>query len=191
MASGALVPRLRKAAHVDGRHLRFQDASEGDAAFIHRLRTDPVRARFMSAVSAELADQVQWLRTYADDDSQAYFVIRDQHANEPLGTVRLYGALDDAFCWGSWMLLEDLPARVAIESALMVYAYARWLGFVSSYFEVKKDNRSVWRFHERFGARRVGERGDQYQYQLDAGAMTAALRKYQRFLPDGIRVDEQ
>ena len=81
-----------------------------------------------------------------------------------------------------------LPARFAIESALMVYHYALWLGFRSAYFEVRQENVSVWRFHENFGARRTGVRDDHFQYELAPQALSAALLRYQRYLPDGIRV---
>lgn len=181
-------PTLRKAARIEGRQLTLRDATEADAAFIHGLRTDPVRARFLSAVPPQVQAQATWLRAYAQDDSQAYFVVADAASEQPFGTVRIYGARGDAFSWGSWLLQVGLPARFAIESALMVYHYALWLGFRSAYFEVRQENVSVWRFHENFGARRTGVRDDHFQYELAPQALSAALLRYQRYLPDGIRV---
>ena len=181
-------PALRKAARVEGHRLALRDATEADAAFIHALRTDPVRARHLSAVPPGVEAQVAWLRDYARDDSQAYFIVTDAAAGEPLGTVRLYGARGDAFSWGSWLLKAGLPPRCAIESALMVYHYARALGFQSAYFEVRQENASVWRFHENFGARRTGQRDDHFLYTLAPEALTASLHRYRRYLPDGIRV---
>ena len=87
-------------------------------------------------------------------------------------------------------LKAGLPARCGIESALMVYHYARWLGFDSAYFEVRRENVSVWRFHESFGARRVAVRDDHFQYVLDAQALDAALQRYRRYLPHGIAIDD-
>ena len=182
------APRIRKAAAVDGRHLRFRDADESDAEFIYGLRTQPARSRFLSAVPVGVAHQIDWLRRYTDDDSQAYFVIHAAATEERLGTVRLYGARGAAFSWGSWLLKDGLPAHCAIESALMVYHYARALGFAAAYFEVRKKNASVWRFHERFGACRVSERDDHYQYELSSEAMNGGLQKYGRYLPEGIRI---
>ena len=183
-----MTSAIRKAARIDGRHLALRDATEADAAFIHGLRTDPVRARFLSAVPPDVQAQRAWLRGYAQSDDQAYFLIVDAASEQPLGTVRLYGAQGDAFSWGSWLLQAGLPARCAIESALMVYHYGRWLGFRSAYFEVRQDNASVWRFHENFGAQRIGVRDDHFQYQLAPQALSAALLRYRRYLPDGIRV---
>ena len=50
-------------------------------------------------------------------------------------------------------------------------------------------NQSVWRFHERFGAQRVGAERDHFQYELSHAALLLSLRKYGRYLPAGIRVE--
>lgn len=183
-------PVIRKARCVQGRTLLLRDACEADAPFIHALRSDPVRARHLSAVPPQVQAQADWLRRYAGSQGQAYFVIADGQNGAPLGTVRLYDARGTAFCWGSWLLLPGLPARCGIESALMVYHYALWLGFDSAWFEVRQENASVWRFHENFGARRTGAANGHYQYELPPAALQAALQKYRRYLPDGIRVLE-
>ena len=183
-------PRLRKARRIVGRHLALRDAGVGDAAFIHGLRTDPARARHLSLVSPDPQAQVDWLQRYLQDDAQAYFIVLDALGGEPLGTVRLYGARGRAFSWGSWLLKAGLPAHCGIESALVVYHYARWLGFDSAYFEVRRENASVWRFHENFGARRVAVRDDHFQYELEAQALDAALQRYRRYLPHGIVIDD-
>ena len=70
----------------------------------------------------------------------------------------------------------------------MTYHYGLWLGFRSAYFEVLHDNVSVWRFHENFGATRVGSDDRHFQYVLGADALTRALHRYRRYLPQGIRV---
>ena len=187
-ASCISPPRIRKAQLVEGRTLVLRDADESDAAFIHGLRTDPERARYLSAVPASVQAQVNWLRRYAQDDGQAYFIVSDAASRIPLGTVRLYGARGPSFSWGSWLLKAGLPARCAIESALMVYHYARSLGFTTAYFEVRKENRSVWRFHENFGAVRTGVRDDHFLYELASEPLAAALQRWRRYLPCGIRI---
>jgi RimJ/RimL family protein N-acetyltransferase len=70
----------------------------------------------------------------------------------------------------------------------MVYHYARSLGFTRAHFEVRKDNASVWRFHERFGAVKTGETEHEFLYSLSAEDIAASLEKYSRYLPQGIRV---
>ena len=184
-AAGA---RYVKPRRVIGHKLRFRDVTPADAAFVLGLRTDPAKSRHLSATSNDLAKQMAWLEAYAKDDSQVYFLIEDE-AGEAVGTVRLYDPRGDSFCWGSWIIKDGAPGNYAIESALMVYRYALSLGFTRAHFEVRKDNASVWRFHERFGAVRSGETEQEFLYTLSAEAIAASLQKYSRFLPQGIRVE--
>lgn len=178
---------ILKKSLIEGHRLRLRDAVESDAAFIFNLRHDPLRNRHMSATSLVLDDQRRWLERYAASQGQAYFIIETLADAKPLGTVRLYDAQGDSFCWGSWMLVPDTPPFAAIESALMVYLYALDLGFTRAHFEVQEGNASVSRFHENFGAVPVGHAHGQIQYRLSHESMLQSLRRYRRFLPEGIR----
>lgn len=182
------VPVLRRARKVIGKTLTFRDAAEADAEFILSLRTDPVKARFLSMTSNDLGAQRAWLRRYASGSDQAYFII--EHAGAAIGTVRLYDPRETSFCWGSWILADGRPQQAAMESALMVYAYAvDHLGFRSAHFDVRKGNERVWQFHERFGACRVRETEQDYLYELSYEAICESRRKYQRFLPGTVTVE--
>lgn len=180
-------PRLGKAARVAGNKLGFRDAKPDDAALILALRTAPEHAGFLSTTPKDLAKQTAWLEAYAKDEAQAYFVIEDA-AGAAVGTVRLYDPQADSFCWGSWIIKDGSPTTYAIESALMVYHYAQSLGFTRAHFGVRKDNASVWRFHERFGAVRTGESRLDFTYVISAEAIAASLKKYSRYLPQGIHI---
>jgi RimJ/RimL family protein N-acetyltransferase len=179
--------RLRKAARVVGKTLTFRNATVADAAFILSLRTDSEKSRYLSAVSGELSEQQDWLRRYADVEDQAYFII--EYQNVPIGTVRLYDPQGDSFCWGSWILKSSRPSHAAMESALMVYAYAvDHLGFRTSHFDVRKGNERVWQFHERFGAQRTAETDLDYFYRLESEAIAFSRTHYQRFLEGSVKV---
>lgn len=123
-------------------------------------------------------------------NDQAYFIIETLEG-EPLGTVRLYDAQGNSFCWGSWILKEDAPQKAAIESALMVYAYGiDHLKFQGAHFDVRKSNESVRRFHERFGAKRVASTELDYLYTIDCTTISQARMRYSKFLPENILVFE-
>jgi RimJ/RimL family protein N-acetyltransferase len=187
-AMSALQPlQIRKAAQIVGKTLQFRDANLADAAFILSLRTDAERSRHLSAVSADLADQQDWLAHYAQAEDQAYFII--EHQQEAIGTVRLYDPQGDSFCWGSWILKSTSTSHAALESALMVYAYAvDHLGFRAAHFDVRQGNERVWKFHERFGAKRVAETALDYYYQIKSEAISASRYHYRRFLADTVQV---
>lgn len=184
----AATPRLQRAARVVGKTLVLRDAVPADAGFIVALRTDPVKGAHLSATPADLGRQRAWLEGYQRRDDEAYFIIESRDGRA-LGTVRLYAPRGDAFCWGSWILAAEAPAAAAIESALMVYAYALdHLGFASAYFEVQIANERVWAFHERFGAVRTGSHGDALHYTLAGDAIRASMQRYRRYLPDGVEL---
>lgn len=180
---------ILKANQVLGKTLVFHNAEVADANFILALRTDAIKSKYLSRTSPELDQQVQWLESYAKQTDQAYFIIKTKES-EQLGAVRLYDSHDDSFCWGSWILKVGAPQSAAIESALMVYSYAvDHLGFQSAHFEVRKGNENVWRFHERFGAMRVGETISDFLYQIDQNKILAARLRYKKYLPENVTVE--
>jgi RimJ/RimL family protein N-acetyltransferase len=178
---------MKKAAKVTGKTLAFRNADRDDAAFILSLRTDPEKSRYLSPTSSLLDDQIAWLESYEKKNDQAYFII--EHEGNRIGTVRLYDPKENSFCWGSWILAEGRPNHAAMESALMVYSYATTdLGYTASHFDVRKENEKVWKFHERFGAVRTSETGEDYFYSMSLEAIQAALAKYAKYLPDPVIV---
>lgn len=153
--------------------VKLRPADESDAEFLLSLRLDPTRNANLSATSTELAHQVNWMRSYGErfkKGHEAYFII--QNGTEDIGSLRLYDykAGADSFCWGSWIIAPGAPPAVAYQSVILVYDLAfRYLKFTASHFSVRQANTSVWRFHEKMGARLVGE-DDQdrfYQYTID------------------------
>ena len=177
------TPTLRKAERIQGRTLVLRDAGVADAAFILGLRTDERKARHLSHTPPSLSEQVAWLERYRHSTCEAYFII-EASGGEPLGTVRLYDPQGDSFCWGSWILKDGAPSSAAIESALMVYAYALdSLGFRCAHFQVQRANQRVWAFHERFGAVRVDQDDTEFRYTLSNAAIRASMQRYRRFMP--------
>ena len=165
--------------------VRLRMAAEADAAFLLELRLDPSRNRNISATSSDLDAQVAWMRAYADRAAagrEAYFVIEVD--GRPQGSLRLYDyrASEDSFCWGSWIIRPGAPASTAYQSAILVYDLAFGaLRFNRSHFDVRQANQSVWKFHERMGARLLRE-DDQdrfYVYGLeDYRQARARLQKF-------------
>lgn len=181
-------PVIRKAAKVVGDTLVFRDATVSDAEFILSLRTDSEKSRFLSATSNDLDAQRNWLARYADETGQAYFII--EYNGQPIGTVRLYDAKGNSFCWGSWILVDSRPRQAAMESALMVYSYAvDHLGFGACHFDVRKENERVIKFHERFGAERISESDQDYFFSLSGEAIRHAREQYSEFLGSPVSVE--
>lgn len=179
-----LDPYIIKVKEVNGKNIILKNASISDAEFILLLRSDPEKNQHISSVSNKLGDQVKWLQTYETDEDQAYFIIQDKISGESVGTVRIYDKREDSFCWGSWILKNNIQPNIAIESALLVYQYGLAMGFTQSHFDVRKGNNSVWKFHERFGAKRVGETEADYLYEIEYNNIISAFSRYQKYLAD-------
>jgi RimJ/RimL family protein N-acetyltransferase len=183
------TPHIQKAQRIKGKTLVFRNAEIEDASFILSLRTDVHKARFLSPTDINIEKQRQWLENYAKKSDQAYFIIENL-TGESIGTIRLYDARADSFCWGSWILKNNTPSSAAIESALMTYQYALdTLGFSDSHFDVRHGNENVWRFHERFGAIRITSTSEDFLYKIDNANINNSLKKYKKYLPNNLIID--
>jgi RimJ/RimL family protein N-acetyltransferase len=181
--------QILKAHKLRGRTLVFRNAEVTDAAFILSLRVDSKKSKYLTQTSPEVSRQIAWLDDYAGKVDQAYFIIETKESS-PLGSVRLYDAQGDSFCWGSWILKDGAPRSAAIESALMVYSYAiDHLGFRATHFDVRKGNENVRRFHERCGAERVGETDTDYLYQINLEKIIALRTKAKIYLAESVTVE--
>jgi RimJ/RimL family protein N-acetyltransferase len=176
-------PTLKKPKKVIGKNIIFKNATKEDAAFILGLRTDPKKAKYISKTFNDLKQQKAWLQKYSKDSKQVYFIIFNRQ-NERIGTVRLYDPRNESFCWGSWILKDGTPSSYVIESVLLVYLFALSLGFKKAHFDVRKGNRQVCKFHERFGAKKVEENKDNFFYKISLDAIKISLEKYKKYLPN-------
>jgi len=180
-------PRLIAAflAERVGDPVRLRLAAEADAGFLLGLRLDPARNRNISATSVDLDAQVTWMRAYAARAAagrEAYFIIEVD--GRPQGSLRLYDyrPAEDSFCWGSWIIRPGAPAPTAYQSAILVYDLAFGaLRFSQSHFDVRQANLSVWKFHERMGARLVREDGLDRFYVYGAEDYRQARARLQKF----------
>jgi RimJ/RimL family protein N-acetyltransferase len=160
--------------------LRLRLVDENDADFIMSLRLDERYNTFLSAVTPDLESQKQWIRKYKQDEQageQFYFIIECKDGTR-CGTVRVYDMRDDSFCWGSWILNQKKPRYAALESAFLVYEFGfEHLGFRKSHFEVMKENKGVIRFHQRMGAVKIAEDGQNEYFEITQDAVQNAIQK--------------
>ncbi len=180
---------INRAKRVVGKNIILREVTEGDAKFIFDLRTDPLKSLHISPTDGGVEDQVNWIKNYKQKSDQAYFVIVDQNEVR-LGCVRLYDPRGDTYCWGSWLMASGLGPLVAMESALLVYAFGLALGFNDARVEVRRENESVWRFHEKFaGAQLISETDLDRCYLVSFDQVNELLRKYSNFLTSPLHVE--
>lgn len=171
---------------VKGKNINLRIAEEFDAEFILQLRLDEKKSRFISSVDNDLEKQISWLKEYKkrENAKNEYYFIIENKAGEKSGVLRLYDFIGDSFCWGSWIIKDDSPSYMAIESALMVYEFAFYtLGFHNTHFDVRKKNEKVVSFHKRLGAQVVGEDDLNYYFIYPKTAYEEIRGKYKKYLP--------
>jgi len=181
-----------KSSTVTGNKIQFRNVVSADAHFIYSLRKDSNKSKHISKSPDDIQNQIDWINKYERSIDQAYFIIQELKSQRCIGTVRLYDPVYtpfSSFCWGSWILSSEAPATAAIESALMIYEYGfDYLGFSNSHFDVRKENVSVWKFHENTGAIRTSETDLDIFYSISATKQKEYCKKYNRFLPNKIKV---
>ncbi len=170
---------------VIGRKVNLRGVVTIDAKFIVDLRSS--KGRFLSQSSSLLSDQISWIDNYLcrfERGEEFYFVIEDKKGYK-LGVVRIYDTNQgkDSFCWGSWLIRDGAPFYTSIESALLVYEFAfDVLKKNKAKFDVRKDNANVVRFHESFGAKRIGEDDKNFYYELTPSIFSKSKERFKKYL---------
>lgn len=158
---------------IKGTRLALRLVGPADAAYIHALRTNPRYNGHLSAVAGTVEDQQTWITRYKAREAvgaEYYYVIERLHDGLPCGVVRLYDFRGGTFTWGSWILDHNKPAKAALESAHLVYKAAfETLNLNKAVFDVRRKNKRVITFHERFGATRTstGKEDIFFEYTRD------------------------
>ena len=157
-----------------------------DAEFIYSLRMNENLNRHISSVLAGVDNQIQWIKEYKKSErlsEEYYFIIKRKDTNIPIGTIRLYNITEDnRFCWGSWVLNESKMKSSAIESAYLLYKFGfLYKGFISSYFQVEKENKDVLAFHIKSGARVVREDNVNLHFEFSFEDFIKLEKKYHKY----------
>ncbi len=168
---------------VRGKTVFLREITVDDAAFVHKLRTDPEKGRYLSETTGGVKQQEAYIASCLKQENDFYFIICDWE-KRALGTVRIYDIRQDSFCWGSWILSNERPKWAALESALLIYDFAFFsLHYRQSHFDVRKENERVVNFHKRLGARIVRTDDKNIYFNYSREEYLAEREKYTRYLP--------
>ena len=170
---------------IYGKNINLRTVEEKDAEFILDLRQNENKNKYLSKTSVTIESQIDWIKIYKEKEKnkkEFYFVIESK-SQDKLGLVRIYDLKGHSFCWGSWIIKEDTPKTTAIESALQIYEFGFYkLGFIKSYFDVRKENHRVIVFHKRFGAEIIEESEIDVFFNYDIKDYEVIRDKYKRYL---------
>jgi RimJ/RimL family protein N-acetyltransferase len=142
---------------------RLRPVTLEDAAFIVKLRSDPLLNRYLHEISPRVEDQVGWLQRYFVRPADYYFIVEDTDSGERHGTIGIYDVEENSAGaqWGRWILKHGSMA--ALESAwLICEAGFSKLRLASLSSRTLVENPRVVSFHDSFGACRVGTLEDHF-----------------------------
>ncbi len=163
---------------VDGVALRL--VTVDDAEFTLGLRLDPARNKHLSHVENDIHAQRSWIKKYKIREGEGhefYFIIGCD--GTPVGTLRIYDFRANSFCWGSWIIIPGTSTRVSLASVYLVYKLCfDVLGIDASHFDVRLDNASVNRFHQRMGAILVSSDELNNYYTISKQAVADYFSRY-------------
>jgi hypothetical protein len=183
-----MYPIIKKAKKILGKNILFREVNTEDSKFILELRKEYEFKKYITETDNSINSQINWIKKYQNDLNQAYFIICDKNLND-IGCIRIYDAFENNFWWGSWILKKGLNPLYALESILLLYSYAKFLGFKDAMFDVRKNNYNVWNFHEKItGAVLINESDKDRFYILNSFKINKLLVKYQKIMHENIKV---
>ena len=149
---GKIVPEK-----LIGKYITLREVTVDDADFILSLRCDAIKSRFLHRTSNDKSAQIAYIQKYFNLPNEWYF-ISENKLGKKLGTFRIYDIKDDSFCFGSWLMVDGTTPWESFETDYLVRMYGfDILGFNKIHFDVRKDNKKVWNYHQSLGAKRIGE----------------------------------
>ncbi|WP_207495329.1 GNAT family N-acetyltransferase [Aridibaculum aurantiacum] len=148
--------------------LSLRTVVENDADFIVQLRTDPKLSKHLSSTSTDIEKQKEWIRDYKERElhrNEYYFLISSNEG--PVGLNRLYNFKEDTFEIGSWLFKPTANEKYSILGDLAARDYGfEELHFSFCTFEVRKENKSVLRYHKQFKPEAIGVDSDNFYFKL-------------------------
>ena len=175
---------MRNLSLIKGKHVILRFVEEFDAQFILDLRTKE-KAKYLSKTDNNLDNQINWIKNYKNrekDGKEFYFVIENKE-NERIGLVRAYKIEDDSATSGSWIMLDGVKTEATLEGVLLLYEFIlEYLGKEKIFFDVRKDNKKVWRFHKSYGAVQIDEDELDYFFEFSKDSFKIMKKEYQKYL---------
>ena len=169
---------------VEAKNTILRLVEEFDAQFILDLRTKE-KAKYLSKTDNNLDNQINWIKNYKNrekDGKEFYFVIENKE-NEKIGLVRAYNIEDNSATSGSWIMLDGVKTEATLEGVLLLYEFIlEYLGKEKIFFDVRKDNKKVWRFHKSYGAVQIDEDELDYFFEFSKDSFKIMKKEYQKYL---------
>lgn len=158
--------KIIESEKLKGKYVTLREVAVEDADFILSLRCNEKKSRFLHKTENSRTLQVAYIQRYLSLSDEWYFISEDK-SGKRLGTIRIYDVRGNSCCLGSWIMIDgaSLPESFETDYLLRMYAF-NVLGFNKVRFDVRRENKKVWKYHEFLGAKRTDETELDFFYEL-------------------------
>ena len=151
---GVVLVKHKKVEPIIGKHVDLREVELSDAEFILSLRTDEFKSKFLHKTENDLGKQIEYLKNYK--------------TGNPLGTVRLYNLKENQCTGGSWIMKNGSTVQEVIEGDLLLQHFVfNILNLENNYFDVRKGNNKVIKFHKMKGAKEINQDEESFYFVLN------------------------
>jgi len=172
-----------------GLSVRFVNVE--DAEFILKLRTDPVKGRYIGRTDDTIFSQVNWIKNYKNREKlgEDYYFFYS-FKGKPAGVNRIYNIHGTTFIHGSWIFSNEVPPFCSLAAAVIAreIAYEELnLTLEEDISGIHEDNSSVLEVSRILGVEFTGvrksEEGDFLTGRLTKEAFENNKSKLLRIIP--------
>jgi len=150
-----------------GLEVRLVD--ERDVDYILSLRTNKNLTRFIHQTDNDREKQIEWIRSYKtrERDGREYYFIYLLNG-KPVGLNRIYNIFEYYGTIGSWICNPDNEAEVSLATYILMFDLLfDHIKLDITIFDVRKENKHVWKLHKMLGVQSVGESDIDYYFTLN------------------------
>ena len=142
---------------------------ERDVDYILSLRTNKTLSRFIHQTDNNRELQIEWIRNYKKRETEGreyYFIyLKD---GKPVGLNRIYNIFEYYGTIGSWICNPDNEVEVSLKTYILMFDLLfEHIKLDITLFDVRKENKHVWKLHKMLGAMSVGESDIDYYFTLN------------------------
>lgn len=165
-------------------NITLRPVEEFDAEFILELRTDSKKSKFISSTNSDLEKQKKWIRDYKKREKineEFYFIAIDENG-EKFATYRLYNKNKYSIEVGSFVskpFYKNAINVIKVDVILKNFVFEE-LGYKILVFEVRKKNKSVISYHNKFNPLLINEDDLNCYYILHKDAFFETKNKFEK-----------
>lgn len=149
--------------------LKARLVNESDSEFILNLRTDKELSKFIHHTDEDIQKHLSWLAEYKQREKEGrdYYFIYFKDDN-PVGVNRIYNIHEYYGTSGSWLCSKKYDSSTTLSTYFLLREIVfKILQLDLLIYDVRKENKKVWKFHKMLGAQIIGESEIDYYFAMN------------------------